>query len=186
MLVEDIVRDLKPKLESSSDFLNTELSNIHTGRASVNMVDSILVDVYGSKQAIKQIANISIPEPRQILIQPWDRSVTGQIETAIRDSGLGFSPVNTGDMIRVTIPELTEDRRKDFIKVTKEKAEEARVSIRNARAEAWNIIKKAKVDGDIGEDDMYRGENMIQAEVDKYNQKIETLLETKEKELMEI
>lgn len=186
MLIDDVIRDLKPKLDSTVDFLSSELSNIHTGRATVSLVDSIMVDAYGSKQSIKQIANISIPEPRQILIQPWDRSITGQIEAAIRDSNLGFGPVNTGDMIRVNIPELTEERRKEFIKIIKEKAEEARVSIRNVRAEAWNTVKKAKTDGEIGEDDMYRGENMIQAEVDKYNQKVENLLEAKEKELMEI
>jgi ribosome recycling factor len=186
MLVDDIVNGLKPKLESTTEFLNNELMNVHTGRATVGLVDSIVIDVYGSKQSIKQIANISIPEPRQILIQPWDRTITGQIESAIRDSKLGFSPVNTGDMIRVTIPELTEDRRKEFIKLIKEKAEEARVSIRNARSESWNVIKKAKVDGEIGEDDMYRGENRIQELVDKYNQQIENMLEKKEKELMEI
>jgi ribosome recycling factor len=186
MQIEDLLKEATPRFIKAVEFLEAELSNIHTGRASANLVDSILVDAYGSKQAIKQIANISIPEPRQILIQPWDKVMVGSIETAIRESNLGFSPVNTGDMVRVTIPELTEDRRKEFIKQAKEKAEEARVSIRTARSETWNAIKKAKTDGEIGEDEMYRGEHRIQEEVDKYNKQIEELLDVKEKELLVI
>jgi ribosome recycling factor len=186
MLVEIVVKEIRPKLKKALEFLGTELSNIHTGRATTSLVDSILVDVYGTKQAIKQLASIIIPEPKQILIQPWDKSVTSQIEVAIRESNLGFSPTNTGEMIRVSIPELTEERRKEFIRVAREKTEEAKVSVRNARTEAWNAIKKAKTAGEIGEDEMYRGEHQIQEEIDKYNKQIETLLESKEKELMEI
>ncbi len=186
MSVENILKDLGPKLEGSINHFEDELATIHTGRASANLVDTILVDLYGSKQSIKQIASITIPEPRQILIQPWDKGATGQIESAIRNSNLGFSPVNNGDSVRVIIPELTEERRKDIIKVTKEKAEEAKVSIRTSRTESWNIIKKLKVDGVIGEDEMYRGEHRIQEEVDKANHKIEEILAKKEKELMEI
>lgn len=186
MQVEEIVKGLTPKLKKAVDFLEQELATIHTGRASSNMLDSIMVDVYGTKQAIKQIANVMIPEPRQILIQPWDKGVTGQIESAIRDANMGFSPVNTGDMIRVTIPELTEERRKEYIRVAREKTEEAKVSIRNSRSEAWTAIKKAKTDSEIGEDEMYRGEHRIQEEVDKFNKNIEEHFERKEKELLEI
>lgn len=186
MQVEAILKEMTPKFVKAVEFLELELSNIHTGRASVNLIDSIVVEAYGTKQAIKQIASITIPEARQILIQPWDRAVVNQIETAIRESNLGFSPVNTGDTIRVTIPELTEERRKEFIRVAKEKTEEARVSIRNARAEAWNTIKKTKNDGDISEDEMYRGEHRIQEEVDEYNKQVENLFSEKEKELMVI
>jgi len=185
-MVNDIIKELPAKLDKSIEFLVSELSNIHTGRASVSMVDDILVNAYGSKQQLKQVANITIPEARQILIQPWDKGVVGQIESAIRDSDMGFNPVNTGDVIRINIPELTQDRRRDYVKIAKEKAEEARVGIRNARAEAWNIIKKAKADSEISEDDMYHGEAEIQKLVDTYNGKVEETLSHKEKELLEV
>jgi ribosome recycling factor len=185
-MLEPILKELTPKLEKAIEFLHDELASIHTGRASVSLVDTITVDAYGSKQLLKQVASITIPEPRQILIQPWDRSLVGQIESAIRASDLGFGPVNTGDAIRINIPELTEERRKEFVKVAKERAEEAKISVRNARSEAWNAVKKEKNDGEIGEDEMYRGEERIQTEVDKTNKKIEEILAQKEKELMEI
>ncbi len=185
-MLNNYLKELTPKLDKSIEFLKAELNNIHTGRASVSMVDSILVDVYGTKQTIRQIANITIPEARQILIQPWDRSVTVQIEVAIRESSLGFNPVNAGDVIRINIPELTEERRREYVKVCKEKTEEARVAVRNARAEVWSSIKKAKTDGEIGEDDMYRGEEEVQKLVDSYNKKIEEIFSAKEKELLEV
>jgi ribosome recycling factor len=185
-MLDTYVKELTPKLDKSVEFLTNELGNIHTGRASVSLVDEILVDVYGMKQSIKQIANITIPEARQIVIQPWDKGVVSQIEAALRDSSLGFNPINTGDVIRINLPELTEERRREFVKVAKEKAEEARVGIRTARGEVWNIIKKAKTDGQISEDDMYRGEGDIQKLVDGYNKKIEDILSQKEKELLEV
>jgi ribosome recycling factor len=185
-MVNEIVKELPAKLDKSIEFLVSELSNIHTGRASVSMVDDILVNAYGSKQQLKQVANITIPEARQILIQPWDKGVVGQIESAIRDSDMGFNPVNTGDVIRINIPELTQDRRRDYVKIAKEKAEEARVGIRNTRAEAWNTVKKAKADSEISEDDMYHGEAEIQKLVDNYNSKVEEVLSHKEKELLEV
>lgn len=185
-MLNSFLKELTPRLDKSIEHLQSELSNIHTGRASVSMVDSILVDVYGTKQSIKQIANITIPEARQILIQPWDRSVTVHVESALRDSGLGLNPVNAGDVIRVNIPELTEERRKEYIKICREKVEEARVAIRNARGEVWSVVKKAKSNGDISEDDMYRGEDEIQKIVDCYNKKVEDVFNAKEKELLEV
>jgi len=185
-MVDSLIKELPAKLDKSVDFFESELSNIHTGRASVSMVEDITVDAYGSKQALKQVANITIPEARQIMIQPWDKGIVNQIESAIRDSDQGFNPVNTGDVVRINIPELTEDRRKSYVKMAKEKAEEARVSIRNARAEVWNTIKKLKADSEISEDDMYHGESEIQKIVDNYNKKIEEVLEKKEKELLEV
>jgi len=185
-MLEGYVKELTPKLDKSVEFLNDEFGNIHTGRASVSLVDDILVDVYGAKQPIKSIANITIPEARQILIQPWDKGVVSQIESALRESSLGFNPINTGDVIRINLPELTEDRRREFVKVAKEKTEEARVGIRTARGEVWNAIKKAKADGAISEDDMYHGEAEIQKLVDTYNKKVEDIFSAKEKELLEV
>lgn len=185
-MVEEIVRELTQKMQKALDFLKDELAAIHTGRASTSLVDSIMVDAYGTKQMLKQIASITIPEPRQILIHPWDRSVVKNIENAISESDLGFNPVNTGESVRINIPELTEERRKEYVKVAKEKTEEAHISVRNARGEAVNLVKKAKNESDIGEDEMYRGEEKIQDEVDKVNREIDQILAEKEKELLEI
>jgi len=185
-MLEGYVKELAPKLDKSVEFLEDELSNIHTGRASVSLVDDLLVDVYGVKQPIKAVANITIPEARQILIQPWDKGVVSQIEATLRESSLGFNPINTGDMIRINLPELTEERRREFVKIAKEKTEEARVGIRNARSDVWNAIKKAKSDGEISEDDMYHGEAEIQKLVDNYNKKVEDIFSAKEKELLEV
>lgn len=185
-MVEETIKEMTPKLEKAAEFFETELSTIHTGRATTSLVDNVIVDAYGAKQELKQVANISVPEARQIMIQPWDRTIAGSIEKAIRDSGLGFNPVNTGDVIRINIPELTQDRRLEYVKVAKEKAEEAKVAIRNARQDAVNAIKKAKAGGEIGEDDMYRGEAEVQKVVERFNKIVEDALSVKEKELMEI
>lgn len=185
-MLEGYVKELAPKLDKSIEFLQDELNNIHTGRANVSLVDDLLVDVYGVKQPIKAVANITIPEARQILIQPWDKGVVSQIESAVRESSLGFNPINTGDVIRINLPELTEERRLEFVKIAKEKTEEARVGIRTTRSEVWNAIKKAKTDGKISEDDMYHGEADIQKLVDTYNKKVEDMFSAKEKELLEV
>lgn len=185
-MVEGFIKEVLIKFERAVSHLDQELSTIHTGRASVSLVDSIMVEVYGSKQSIKQIASITIPEPKQILVQPWDKSIISSIEKAIRESDLKFSPVNTGDSIRINIPELTEERRKEYVKVVHEKGEEAKVTVRTARQDTWNEIKKTKVDGRIGEDEMYRGENLLQHEVEKINKTIDEKVRAKEAELMEV
>ncbi|RJO61487.1 ribosome recycling factor [candidate division WS5 bacterium] len=182
--MEETLKESEPKFQKALEILEEEMATIHTGRASASMVEDIMVDVYGSKNPLKSVASISIPEPRSILIQAWDKSNLSQIETAIRDSDLNVNPVNTGENIRINLPELTEERRKDFAKIAKEKAENARVSIRNIRSDAWNKIKKAKADGDISEDDMYYGEEQLQKVVDKYNKQIDEILANKEKDLL--
>lgn len=185
-MIQETIKEAEPRFKKAIEILEEDMASIHTGRASSSLVDSILVDVYGAKTPIKAIANISIPEPRSILIQPWDRGNISQIETAIRESDLKLNPVNTGENIRINLPELTEDRRKEFVKLAKEKAESARVSVRNIRGEAWNTIKKLKVDGKVSEDDMYYGEEQLQKTVDKYNKEIEDILSKKESELLTI
>lgn len=183
-MIEETIREAEPKFQKALSILEEEMATIHTGRASAGMVEDIMVDVYGSKNPLKSVASISIPEPRSILIQAWDKSNLSQIETAIRESDLKVNPVNTGENIRINLPELTEERRKDFARIAKEKAENARVSIRNIRGESWNKIKKAKTDGDISEDDMYYGEEQLQKVVDKYNKQIDEILANKEKDLL--
>jgi len=185
-MIQEIIKETEPKFKKAVEILEEDMAAIHTGRASSSLIDGLLVDVYGAKTPIKAIANISIPEPRSILIQPWDRSNIQQIESAIRESDLNLNPVNTGENIRINLPELTEERRKEFVKIAKEKAESARVSIRNVRGEAWNAIKKAKADGKISEDDMYYGEEQLQKTVDRYNKDIEEILSKKESELLTV
>ena len=185
-MIQETIKDTEPKFKKAVEVLEEDMAQIHTGRASASLVDSILVDVYGTKNPIKTIANISIPEPRSILIQPWDRANISQIETALRESDLNVNPVNTGENIRINLPELTEDRRKEYVKLAREKAESARVSVRNVRGEAWNAIKKAKTDGRISEDEMYYGEEQLQKIVDKHNKEIEEIFSKKESELLTI
>ncbi len=185
-MIDELIKEAEPKFQKTVEIMEEEMATIHTGRASVSMVDDIMVDVYGTKNPIKAVATITIPEPRSILIQPWDRSNIQQIESAIRDSDLKLNPVNTGENIRINLPELTEERRKEFVRIAKEKAEAARISIRNIRADVLNAIKKAKTDGEIGEDDMYRGEEDLQKAVDKHNKVIEEILQKKESDLLTI
>jgi ribosome recycling factor len=185
-MIQELIKETEPKFQKAIAILEEELATLHTGRASASLVEDIMVDVYGTKNPIKAVASISIPEPRSILIQAWDKSNLSQIETAIRESDLKLNPINAGENIRINLPELTEDRRKEFVKIAKEKAESAKVSVRNVRGEAWNRIKKAKADGNISEDDMYYGEEQLQKVVDKYNNKIEEALSKKEKDLLTI
>lgn len=168
------------------EFFESELANIHTGRATTGLVSDVMVEVYGTKTPLKQIANITITDPRSIAIQPWDKGNLTQIESALRDSNLGFGIVNAGDVIRVNIPELTEERRNEYVKMVKGKAEEAKVSIRNARQKVWESVKTGKADGEISEDEMYRREEEINKYTENQNKKIEEIFTAKEKELKEV
>lgn len=185
-MIEESLKNSESRFLKTIEMLEEELLTIHTGRASVSLVDGIMVDVYGAKTPIKALANITVTDPRSILIQAWDRNNVSQIEKAIRDSDLGLNPINNGDSLRINLPELTEERRKEFVKVVREKAETAKIAIRNIRGDVANEIKRAKSEGIIGEDDMYRGEQELQKVVDKYNKDIEIRLEQKEKELLTI
>lgn len=185
-MTDQVLKELNEKLENTLSNFQDELASIHTGRASVSLVDNIMIESYGTKQPIKAVASITIPEPRSIVIQAWDRSNLSLIENAIRDSDLHLNPVNTGENIRINLPELTQERRAEFVKIAKQKAEEARISIRNSRSDAVNGVRKDKNDGKISEDEMFRMEQDIQKNVDKYNQQIEEIFSQKEKELLTI
>lgn len=176
----------KPLFDKIIDQLQAEFAKLRTGRASTAMVEDIKVNYYGAPTPVKGLGSITVPEARQLLIQPWDKSSLAPIEKAIRDSGLGFNPVNDGDKIRIIIPELTEERRKELAKVTGKIAEEARVKLRNIREEIWKEVKRQEGAKEISEDDRFRLQEQLQKLVDDYNQKIKTLAETKEKEIMTI
>jgi ribosome recycling factor len=172
--------------ESVIGFLHGEFSKIRTGRAHSALVEGLLVDAYGSKTPINQLATISVPEPRTIAIAPWDKSVLGAIEKSIRESDLGISPINDGQIIRVVLPTLTEESRKDIVKLVGKKAEEARIRLRNAREEMLRFIEKAEETGEISEDEKFRRRDAVQKIVDNQNKVIESLREEKEKEVMTV
>ncbi len=159
-----------------------ELGKIRTGRASSAMVENLAVEYYGSRTPLKQIATISIPEPRTISITPWDKNSFSVIEKAFRESDLGLNPVNDGQMIRINVPALTEERRRDFVKMLNGLSESARVSIRKCREDVWNAIWEMN----IGEDDKFQGKEKLQKIVDEYNTEIESIRKKKEAEIMQV
>jgi ribosome recycling factor len=172
-------------MKKSIRALEDEFQTIRTGRASSAVFEKIKVDYYGNPTPLNQVATISIPEARLVVIQPWDKSVISEIEKAIQKSELSLNPMNDGKVIRINIPPLTEERRKEFVKVAKNAAEQARVAIRNIRRDANDDVKKSQKSGDISEDDEKRLEDSIQKLTDKYVEEVNNLLEEKEKEILE-
>ena len=163
-----------------------ELTKLRTGRASLSVLDDIRVDYYGTLTPLKQMASLSTPDARSIVIQPWDASASGAIEKAIRKSELGLNPVNEGKLLRVPIPALNEERRRDLVKVVKKHAEECKVSVRNARRDANEELKVLKKDGKITEDDERKAEQRIQKMTDDLIKQIEETVTHKEKDIMEV
>jgi len=182
----EIIEKSKPNFEKAVEFFREELNKLRTGRASVSLVDTLMVEYYGSKVPMKQIASINTPEARTIAISPWDKDSLVNIEKAIRESQLNLNPINDGQMVRINIPALTEERRKELVKVLNQKAEEARVAVRKAREEIWDELQEMEKQGKIGEDDKFGGKEKLQKIVDEYNGKIEEVRGKKEQEIMTI
>jgi ribosome recycling factor len=182
----ELIEKKKADFEKSMDYFKEELAKLRTGRASIGLVDGLLVDYYGSKSPLKQVASITIPEPRTIMISPWDRDNLVNIEKAIRESQLNLNPVNDGVAVRINLPALNEERRKELVKLLNQKAEEARVSIRKTREEVWEEIQEQEKSGRIGEDDKFSGKDKLQKVVDEYNGKIEDIRKKKEEEIMTV
>ena len=176
----------KAQFEDIISHLHAELQKLRTARANPAMVEDLQADYYGTKTPLKQLGSISVPEPRQLLISPWDKSVLAAIEKAIRDSGLGLNPANEGDKIRVTVPQLTEERRKGLTKIAGKTGEVTRVRLRNLREELTKEIKKEFEEKAITEDDKFRVQEELQKVMDEYNKKVKDLQDTKEKEIMTI
>ncbi len=174
------------KMKKSVSALQDEFNTIRTGRASAALFDKIRVDYYGQKTPLNQVASISIPEARLVVIQPWDKSMLGEIEKAIQTSELSVNPNNDGKVIRINIPPLTEDRRKQYVKLAKNMAEQSRVAIRNIRREANDELKKQQKSGDLSEDEEKRHEEKVQNLTDDYIAQIDGMLEEKEKEILEV
>src|SRR5512139_1173262 len=183
---EAFIADLKTKMEKSLDSLRKDLSRVRTGRASLALLDGVRVNYYGAPTPLAQVASLSIPDARTIAIQPWDPKVLGEIEKAIQKSDLGLTPLNDGKVVRINIPPLTEERRKELVKVIKRMEEECKVALRNLRRDANEQLKTAKKDKQISEDDQFKSQDEVQKLIDKLIQKAEEIVKAKEKEVLEI
>jgi len=182
----EVILEMAEKMDKSLDAFKHELTKIRTGRASLSLLDGIKVEAYGSSLPLNQVGTLTIPESRQIVIQPWDPQVTSAIEKAILKSELGLTPVNDGKVIRINIPQLTEERRKELVKVVKKVAEEYRVAVRNHRREAIDTLKKLKKDKELSEDEQFKLQDEAQKETDSYIAKIDKVAAEKESEVMEV
>lgn len=184
--MQSVIDNCEQRMKKSTEALSTEFSMLRTGRASASLFDKIKVDYYGAETPLAQVASISVPEARLVVIQPWDKTVLPAIEKAIQKSELGLNPNNDGKLIRVVFPPLTEDRRKELAKSAKATAEGARVAVRNIRRDAMEELKKLQKSGDISEDQQKEGETKIQKLTDGAIVEIGKIAEAKEKEIMEI
>ena len=184
--MKEIQNKLQQQMEKTIEALKHEFSTIRAGRANAQMLDKIRVDYYGTPTPINQVGSISVPEPRTLMINPWDKSAMKDIETAIRNSDLGLNPTNDGEVIRLNVPALTEERRKELCKQAKKSAEEFKVRIRNERRDANDKLKKLEKEGEITEDDLKKAQDNVQKMTDKYTKEVDVLLEVKEKDIMAV
>jgi ribosome recycling factor len=185
-MIDDSLLDAEERMEKAVEVAKEDFGGIRTGRATQQMFSKIVVEYYETMTPIIQLASLTVPEPRMAVITPYDKSSLGIIERAIRDSDLGVNPTNDGTIIRISFPQLTEERRKEFIKVARGKAEDAKVSIRNIRRKAKDELEKLKKDGDVGEDDVDRAEKELEKLTTQYVNRIDELLRHKEAELLEV
>ncbi|EPH43041.1 putative Ribosome-recycling factor [Streptomyces aurantiacus JA 4570] len=186
MVIEETLLEAEEKMEKAVVVAKEDFAAIRTGRAHPAMFNKIVADYYGALTPINQLASFSVPEPRMAVVTPFDKTALRNIEQAIRDSDLGVNPSNDGNIIRVTFPELTQDRRKEYIKVAKTKAEDSKISIRSIRRKAKEALDKAIKDGDIGEDEGRRAEKELDDTTAKYVAQVDELLKHKEAELLEV
>ncbi len=184
--MSDVILEMSEKMDKSVEAFKNELAKVRTGRASLALLDGIQVDAYGSVMPLNQVSTLTIPESRTIAIQPWDPQVLGAIEKAILKSDVGLTPVNDGKIIRLNIPQLTEERRRELVKQVKKVAEEFRVAVRNARRDAIDQLKKQKKDKEISEDDLFKLQDDAQSETDEYIAQIDDISAAKEKEVMDV
>ena len=177
---------LKKRMEGAIAAFKHELSGLRTGRASVSLLEPVMVQAYGQSMPINQVGTITVPEPRMVAIQVWDKSMVGAVERAIRESGLGLNPITDGMNLRIPLPELNEQRRKELAKIAHQYAEAARVAIRHVRRDGNDELKKAEKNGDIGKDDAHALTEKVQKLTDDYIQTVETTLKAKEAEIMQV
>lgn len=185
-MIDDVMLEAEDKMDKAVDVARNEFAKIRSGRANPELFTSLLVDYYGAPTPLQQLATVSIPEARTVLISPYDRSAMKDIQRAIQESDLGVNPTDDGQVLRINMPALTEERRRDYVKLAKSKAEEARVSVRGVRRKAKDELDKIKKDGEAGEDEVDRAEKELDALTKKHTDLIDSILDAKEKELLEM
>jgi len=185
-MIDIILTEAEDRMKKTLAAFRRELATIRTGKATTALLDGIKVDAYGQAMPLNQVASISVPEPRLILVQPWDRTIISEVEKALQKSNTGLVPNTDKNVIRLPVPPLTEERRVELVKVVKKHAEESRVSVRNIRRDSNEHLKKAQKDGDISEDDSHKAMDKVQELTDKYIEEIDKVLGEKEKEIMEV
>jgi ribosome recycling factor len=178
--------DVKRRMQGAINALKHDLGSLRTGRASPSLLDPIQVDAYGSAMPITQVATVSVPEPRLLSVQVWDRGMVAAVEKAIRESDLGLNPQTEGQVIRLRIPEMNEQRRKEMVKVAHKYAEEARIAVRHVRRDGLDLLKKLEKDGAIGQDDEKRQADQVQKATDQFVAEVDSVLAAKEKEIMQV
>ena len=186
MPIDKLLREMNARMDKTAQVFKDELAMIRTGKASPALVENITADYYGTPTRLREMAKIATPEPRLIVIQPWDPSVVGNIVKAINQSSLGITPINDGKLVRLPIPELDEERRQDLVRTVRKMAEEARVAVRNIRREQNDELKRLQKEGQITEDDLHREEKSVQEATDNHIKKMDELLAHKEEEIMEV
>ena len=185
-MIADIKKNVEQKMNKSLEALKADLSKIRTGRAHTGILDHVMVDYYGSPTAVNQVANVTLTDARTIGVQPYEKNMIGPIEKAIRDSDLGLNPATNGDLIRVPMPMLTEERRRDLIKVVKSEGEDAKIAVRNIRRDANEQLKKLLKDKEVGEDEERRAQDDVQKLTDRFVAEIDKALQSKETDLMAV
>ncbi|MCW2715655.1 MAG: ribosome recycling factor [Frankiales bacterium] len=185
-MIDDTLLDAEERMEKAVSVAKDDFGGIRTGRATPQMFNKIVVDYYGAMTPVNQLSSLTVPEPRMAIISPYDKSSLGLIERAIRDSDLGVNPTNDGNIIRIVFPQLTEQRRREFIKVARTKAEDAKISIRNIRRKAKEELDRLSKDGEVGEDEVSRAEKELEKTTGQYVATVDELLKHKEAELLEV
>lgn len=185
-MINDILSETEDRMQKTIEHLTKDLATLRAGRANPAMLDKVMADYYGEPTPLNQLANITVPEARLLVIQPWDKSSIANIEKAILKSDLGVNPSNDGNVIRIAIPQLTEERRKELVKVVKKRGEEAKVAVRNIRRDANDMLKSSEKEKMISEDQSKKGNDEIQKTTDKYIKDIDVILVAKEKDIMEV
>lgn len=180
------MNDVQKRMDGAVNAFENELKGLRTGRASTGLVEGIMIDAYGSKMPLNQVASLGTPDPRTISVQVWDQGMVPSVEKAIRESDLGLNPSSDGALIRIPTPELSEDRRKEMVKIAGKYAENARVAVRNVRRDAMDTLKKAQKEGEISEDEMHGKGEDIQKQTDKHVARIDEALASKEKDIMTV
>jgi ribosome recycling factor len=185
-VADDVLKDLHDRIAKILEALRSDLSAVRTGRASLHMLDGVRVDYYGTATPLNQVATLSVPEPRMIIAKPWEKNMIPVIEKAIRDANLGFNPMSDKDMVRVPIPPLTEERRREIVKQVKHKGEEFKVSIRGERRDAKELLEAAEKDGDVSADEAEKALEKVQKETDEGVKQIDAIVAAKEKDVMQV